>query len=58
VKNLNAIELIDVSGRGVFQVNATSLAGAVDVSSLSAGTYQILLRDAQGIVLKKINAVR
>jgi hypothetical protein len=58
VKNLNRIELIDVSGREVFQANATSLAGAVDVSSLSAGTYQILLRDAQGIVLKKINAVR
>ena len=58
VKNLASVELIDVSGRTVFESVSNNLTGSLPVTNVAPGAYQVVLRDAHGVLLKKVNAVR
>jgi hypothetical protein len=58
IKNLSSLELIDISGRVVHQTNVIGINGDIAINAVSPGAYQVLLRNAQGEVLRKINVVR
>lgn len=58
VKQLNSVEIIDIYGRIVVQSNANNINGKIEFSGLDHGAYQVVLRNAEGGLVKKINAVR
>ena len=58
VKQLNSVEIIDIYGRVVAQSNTNNINGKIEFSGVSHGAYQVALRNAEGDLIKKINAVR
>jgi hypothetical protein len=58
VKQLSSIELIDIYGRVVTVANSSEINGKSELSGVAAGTYQVLLKNTEGEIIKKINVVR